>query len=854
MPVTIYGDGTLYGDADAIYGRIGAGLSAAQEAKTRETALRVSVIDERSNRWESFTNGTATLLSGDDYRSLGNDITKQNWAFNRLSNDSVLLANGNIYRVRVGTGANLTDFGIYDQTVTDPTIAAQWNTWNLLYSGTHYAVAVANNGNTPHVYAAKSDGLYRDNVLKWSQPNIINIQCVINTFDALFVTVVSKDLYDHHRVMDIYYTADIMSATPAYDPVNYRWQASTMAAILLPDGTVDRYQSIPRYRPREGNNGESITVAKMPSISDNTPTAPRIIRGLAGQVGHNIIRNLMLSDKLSDGYYYLFYGEKHENDQYEYTSNVGSDGKWQRSKDGIHWSEAVSSGGYMGRSLLETGGYVWAPSFDAVYRRPATPVVYDVSNYVPKASMEIPRDNQEGGGTLTVANPSGVNDALLTLSDRRLVIEVGLRTADGSYEYTEFNDWWIKRIVQDKEGSTNRLTIEFGDVWTRLNSSLNDNFNFIGQLKYNDWGLGNRNKAFNYYFRSDTAPSEADDHLTTKGIVLYTGLKTQNGTAQAHFSGLSGDPALIFRYIDDKNYQRIERSGSLLTFYDRVNGVDTQIDSGACTSDSTPTLKIIFRWEKYWAYVNGVLIFSGTYQYQPNVAQGYVGFKATKYTISAFYVEDWEPTINAEELVKTALAMGDYHDVITGSSSSEELAVIWGPQTDNPTPAAGLLAALEAVKWQLVWIDHRILVGSFKDISITKIIQDRIIKTDYADEASRRINRADVDGNDTSWIEIDRPDTVARDRQISAYFDLPELTDQDSVSERAREEIRLGKMGRTPGGDLVLYFDLQRMDMITWIDNSGLSQDVRVEGISIEINQSMEPSQRETIDTSKQDG
>jgi hypothetical protein len=427
---------------------------------------------------------------------------------------------------------------------------------------------------------------------------------------------------------------------------------------------------------------------------------------------------------------------------------------------------------------------------------------------------------------------------------------VGLLTPDGTYEYTQFNDWWLKRTIQEVEGNSNRIKVPFGDIWTRLSSSLPDTFNFIGQLKWWDWKDTKRNKAFNYYFASDTAPVESGTTLSTKGVVLYTGWKGQNGTVRVHFSGVTGNPSLIFRYVDTKNYQRIEKQGSTLKFIDKVNNVDTEIDSGACSSDTSPTLKIIFRFDNYWAYVNDVLILSGTYSDQPNVKLGYSGFSATAYTISDFYVEDWELPLNAEELIKTALAMGDYHDVITGSSSSEELNIVWGPQTDVPTPGDGLRQALEAVKWDLVWTDGRIRVGDYTNETPGRTIQDRIIRTDYVDEASRRINQANIDGNEDTWIETDIPDTQQRDRQISAYFDLPELTDQDSVTARAQAEIRKGRMGRTPGGVVPLYFDLWRMDVVTWIDNAGNSTNVRIEGISAEIEQGLRPSQRETIDTS----
>jgi len=52
---TIYNDGSKYGDADAIYQKFTAALLLAQSFPVRETGLKVSVIDQRVNRWSLFT-------------------------------------------------------------------------------------------------------------------------------------------------------------------------------------------------------------------------------------------------------------------------------------------------------------------------------------------------------------------------------------------------------------------------------------------------------------------------------------------------------------------------------------------------------------------------------------------------------------------------------------------------------------------------------------------------------------------------------------------------------------------------------------------------------------------------------
>lgn len=851
MPAVVYGTGALYGAG--AYGRISAALAAAQEQTVRETALKISLIDERSNRWEKFT-GTALGDLKTIFGGSGGDATTQTYWSYRSHCAAAQKANGDIVRVRIGDGT-AGNYNVYTQTITDTTIASQWTTWNLLYAGTHYGIGVviALDGSTVIVYTSKSDGLYKNNALVWSHNNIIIVNTIDGLPNAVFVHTVKQDAYDGFRTMDVYFTHDITSQVPLYDWTNYRWYDMTIDGIYdAVNDQVIRFQTMPRYDPRAHNNGDSICVAKTYGVSNYyLPDPFRIIRGLAGEVGHNTLRNLMVSRKLGDGYYYIFYHESHKDSEFEDTSNIEATTHWQRSKDGIHWSEPVASGTPVGIGIFQADGYYWLPAFDEVWRRPDTSVVYDVSNYTPRGSFDIPRDNQEASGELTLANPAGVNNALRNLSDRRLKIEVGLKVATGAYEYVEFNDWWIKRIIGDLQGDANRLTVQFGDIWNRLSGTLRDTFNFVGQLKWRDWASGNRNKAFNYYFLSDTNPVDTGDKLVTAGICLYTGWKGQNGTVEAHFSSVTGLPSVIFRYVDARNYHRMELNGTDLFYYEKVNNVDTLIQQATVTADSTPTIKVEFQFENYQAWVNGTIALAGAfYPSQANVKGGYVGFKATRYTITNFSLDDWEAPITGEELIRTALAMGDYHDVITGDTSSEELAIIWGPQTDAPTPADGLRMALEATKWDLVWHDGRIQVGSFSDPTITRVIDNRIIKTDYVDEANRHINLAAVDGNEDPWIETDVPDTQQRDRQISAYYDLPELTSADAVRDRALEEIRKGKLGRTPGGDVILYFDLWRMDVVTWIDNSGESNSVRAEGISVDLEQGMTPSQRETLDTS----
>jgi len=100
-----------------------------------------------------------------------------------------------------------------------------------------------------------------------------------------------------------------------------------------------------------------------------------------------------------------------------------------------------------------------------------------------------------------------------------------------------------------------------------------------------------------------------------------------------------------------------------------------------------------------------------------------------------------------------------------------------------------------------------------------------------------------VDGNDEHWLQADVEDAVDRGYMVPAYFDLPELLDLDAVKARAIEEMKRSAQGSSPGGTTPLFFDLQRMDTITW---KGVT--CRIDGFDVEIKQNEKPSQRQTFD------
>lgn len=888
MPVTIYGDGSKYGDADAIYGRISADLLAAQDARVRETGLKVTVINSHLNAWELFAG--ERLGSFKPYNAgLGN--ADQSYYAYRGSSDACLLSNGHIVRIRNGTDTDMQfDRQIWVQEITNPLDPNQWvdgitPVWNVLYSGNHYACAIVADGTSYIVYSAKSDGFYRNNVKVYDistdfpdEPGSAfawTVQPVLDKKDALYLGVIHSDPVlepttgNPARDMQFYYVEDMsIPTTPLYDQTNFRWKRNSIEAAKLPDGRIGRVQSNTWYfDPRKANQGNTVLSMFCDSgASGNTPHEPYLIRGLGGGAEGNNFIVIVGMNLLSDGYYYVLSVEAHEDENYESVTNIGGQLSWQRSKDMVYWSEPMGAGFVAGKgtTLIESSGYVWLLDNGAVWRRPIAPTETDVSNYVPSLDFEIPRDNQPATGEALVANPGGVNEALHTLSDREIRIEIGLKTRTGSYEYREWNKWFLTQVDRVLDNPANRLHLTFGDLWARLDNPFRDTVNIVGQIAWRDWDVDKRNKSFNYYFLGDTQPvatKEANaNQLTTSGTVLYTGWKGLNGFFEARFSGYanpsSARPRLIFRYRDVDNYMFLEiNPGVDVRIWQRFNGANTSLGFHNISADTpgNPILGLRITWGIYEIFYQGVSIGTGQIEDPDLILPGYVGFMMSdnaSFRISQFSLDEWEQSVITADLVKRVLAWGDFHDVKVSSGDGRQLAIIWGPQTDLPTPAAALAQALISEKLQIIWRDGFVEVGKFVDTAPARVIQDTIISSSQTDNAARRINFAAVDGNDDSWLQFDAADIQSRDREINAYFDLPELMDLASVKARAEEEIRLSSGGQSPQGVTPLYFDLWRTDCVTWIDQAGNSHLVRIEGFKVDIDQSQKPHQHQEFDNS----
>lgn len=881
MPVTIYDDGSLYGDADAIYGRIGTALANAQLARVRETGLRVRVLDEQLNQWELHAGAHSHPDEGLGravYDPVYGDLPGWDIGYSGFHGrcDYAVKNNGDIYRVRQGDPADANDNQLWHQTITDPGNPSQWTSWSVLYSGTHYGSATVEidpaDGTTPIVYHCKSDGLYRNNskvidnsALETSTEKCIWYFPIKGAPDSGWLqTVMPPTTGGSRRMFNFYAVLDVVTPDFYLEPtISYGWSQASLAGIMSEDETKYHFlMNAPfHFNTRNGNNGMEVAYFRVDSDTWNqTPFYP--IRGIGGGAGINYITGPRIS-LLSDGFYYYTAFEWHRpaGGQYSDATSLGYGFPiWSRSKDLMHWSEPVvgppmkNAWGFIG-GFVESEGYVYMADSEEVWRRPIGTITTDLSNYVPELNFEIPRDNQPASGTVKVANPDGVHNELLTMSDREIVIEPGIKVADGSYEFVQFDRFFIDQVNKEVAGAANRLEIGIGNIWDRLDNPMRDVTNFVGKFTWDDFSEGKRNEPFNYFFATSTNPTVDEFfRLNTGGIVLLTAWKGHNPDITVRFSGASGNPRVICRYIDANNYAYFEyNTGSGAWSWNYLIDGDVNLQaSGSTSADSTPVIRVRLRYGFFTLWVNGNLVENNYLPLTWTLAPGYVGFSSSSgsYKINDLHVEDWEWDLQTSDLVKTALAMGDFHDFNVGGADSRAVAIVWGPQTDIDTPAAALASMLETEKLQLCWRNGRVEVGRFEDQNPVRTIEDTVIESDEIDEASRRVNIVSVDGNEHYWLEVDVTDSKERGRMVAAYYDLPELLDQDAVTNRAREEMKRAAQGRSPGGTTPLYFDLWRMDAVTWIDNQGNSNVVRIEGFSVEINQSTTPYQRQTFDTS----
>jgi hypothetical protein len=868
-----YGTGALYGVSDSQYLRVpDSDVLAAQARKVRTTGLRVKVVRSAINQWE-YVAGSGKPLPA-DWADPKIKSTSQTFYGYRSQVAACVLSNDNIVRVRLGDGVTESDRQIYSQTITDPTNASQWTSWSVLYSGTHYAVAVVANGASAVVYSAKSDGIYKNNTKQQSITGVVEIQPIQGRVDSLFMTKVGVDA-DHGRVMDLFYSEDIVNVAPTDDALNFRWVRTEISALRLTDARIARAQVANFYSNPRGTLSEALTISFAPIYTSIAPSEPPVlVRGFSSLAGSNAIYHPFLT-KLSDGFYYLFYSEV----KFDASKDKALEDFtifWQRSKDLRFWTEPVSIGDadsgsqFKGMSptnfsVVERSGYVYLMNNGACWRRPSSyETVTDISNYVNEVTLEMPSGTQDGVSSVKVAGPGGVNDWLDSCSDYEVTVEAGIVEA-GEYHFTKYGKWWIDRVNHPKVKALNRINLSLYDLWGRLSSPLRDVFNFIGQVDWHDWQAKKTNKLVNYYFRNCKPKVVTKDQVhpyvsvsenKASSFILYTGWKGHNCTVSARFrdgSLAKKKFGVVYRYKDDKNYYWAYVTNAHVYILRVLGGKATIVASAATTSANNPTIKVVIRWGIHKIYVNDTYEINYN-ETTPSLVTGYSGVRCqgtASYGFYFFNLESWERSITTADVIKTALAMGDIHDVVVDGIYDQQLALVWGPQTDLPSPAEGLRNLLSSAKMDVAWVDGQLQVGAFKSTSPVRTLRDEVLESAVQSESGRNFNMAIVDGREDTYTAIDGVGSRRRGRQIVQYTDQPDLKTRDSVVDKANQSLLDGIQAAELKGKVPLQFDVWKMDPITWVEADGTSRVVRITSIELELLQGESPKQTMSLGLGK---
>jgi hypothetical protein len=864
----------------------------------REIGLEVQIVNSHLNAWSKLA---GTELYWQENVGLIADGT-EHWQ-PHLEFDACYNSYDNkIYRAHI----NDTDKKVYVQTITNFGTASEWTTWTVLAScqtpcrgvciwpkagaaGYHLLYTLELDGTTKTgIYdennTAATSSMFAPSAGAAGHPYRISVVRPNNAWALVQVQATHPvDTYDQFN----YYWFRLSDY--AYDNIDWTsdaWFHNDMVGYYDTDGYhILQNAPILSDTNRDMSQGTVMAHHLNPSAypwrswGEDTRS---ILMNASGSAYTRIYDPYLT--KLSDGYWYLFYSEEISNPSTSPAAQVEASGNsqfrplsWRRSKDCINWSEPVLAGIAGTVRIVEPGdGYVYACGYSQVYRRPTAATTYDLSDYTMTARLSMPRDNQPGSGSLSVANPEGVNGTVRDLAGRRCYVRPMVRDHNGQWVRSEPGAWWIKDVDQartDKNPAVNRLSVSLGDVYSQLQNTLRDVVNFPGKQAWSDWADGCPNQLFNYFFYNDEAPTiTATSQISSKGAIIYTGWKGYNCHVEVTVDSAPADSVTLYaRYVDEKNYVYFRRAlDNSFSFGQCVDGTESpfQVWSRLGSITYPYTLSLDLSWGRYIALLDGLdplldvvptvmtdveTVTNLTYLVQH---KGYVGFNGGSTTavsvFSHFVFSETARALTATDLFKAALARADYHDVsVDYASPSDVVATAWGPGTDMPTVEDALKKLLESEKAVMAFRGGKLRINQYSDyVSPILTVADQIIEFTENNSGDRRINVAIVDGNEHTYISADVTDLQARDAAISQYFDLPELLTAAAAQARAEEEIYRSRIGTSKGGTLVYPFDLEAQDVVTWVDQFGTSQVVRLEGITIDIDQGVKPHQHMEVDTS----
>jgi hypothetical protein len=715
---------------------------------TRRTGTIVRVHNDNLNAWQDYAGTDINIDVA--YQFLGaihEDYEKEHWQYR---GQAAMCADGDdskITRLRIGDGTS-ADRKIYSQTITDPEDPTQWESWSVLYTGDHYAVAIEPiTGGGHRVYSAKADGIYVDNVLKVAATNVVRIKPVAFDQKRLYVQTVEQDT-DGNRELLWWFVPDVLAggAVLIEDCASYRWYRHDMVALKGPSTFYYRFRAMAHEAAsRNAKASQILTCETANNLSNdefNEWDTIRYLKGPSEQAGFKAIDNMYVtalsSARWPGGAYFLFYNERHFDDNGNVLSNLKNPLFWQRSVGFPYYLSApvpvgFSIWGFAGAVQWED--YIWAAGNGRVLRRPQMETTLELTDYVIEGNYETPRDNQKSTGTMVCANAGNAVGAMLGLADtdeagyteRRVDLAIGQKGAsDEDYTWKVDDSWWISRLRKVKgEDGREQVMVSIGNFWHRLEVPFRDTIMLPGHFEWSDWQPDSPNQLFNYTNAYDEFvsynPVGADPQYVPRlktvisgnpdvpagldTITLFAGWRGENGMVRAL---LWADGGLVFRYQDADNFFVAQATSSgTLTLKRFQDGVVSTLASVALGAGVAFWLTVDYRWARIRIDVNfDDLVLEHTLV-DPTPFSGFVG--TTSREISNFEVSDWNADLRTKELLRILLSHADEHEVELEideeTASAGQLDLLYGPQSDLDAPEKAFRQVLEASNLQTVFLE-----------------------------------------------------------------------------------------------------------------------------------------------------
>jgi hypothetical protein len=354
--------------------------------------------------------------------------------------------------------------------------------------------------------------------------------------------------------------------------------------------------------------------------------------------------------------------------------------------------------------------------------------VIDISNYVLNGDYNLPRENGDGVGKLLCANPGnglgkllGMDEEQITgLTDRRIMVALGRQGPNKKFmDWKRDSSWWVSRMIKGRSRDKQQLTVEYGDIWHRLENDFKEEVSLHGHFDWSDWSATATNLLADYHNDSDELfkedPGIAGNYnvhiqctgSTADSTTLFTGWRGENGEFRIRLFEFAN---LVFRWVDNNNYCRVDVTSSGITFKYKVDG--SLVTSGTSYAHSISIgasgigIIIQYRWQNVRIWLGASIVLEIPVINIKPIHTGFVGIMGVTQDSNQWRIQDWNEEETTATLIRRAFAHVDEHDVEIidpDAVSAKHIEELWGPQSDLSSPAKAVRQLLEATKLEAIW-------------------------------------------------------------------------------------------------------------------------------------------------------